>query len=887
MEKQYNELQEIIAEAYRKSEPRKLAQIIKLIYGKANLRKCEISKNDLEKLNKLGLKVEDLESSFLVGIVYNLIFSYKLIQIGGLDPDGVLTMVNVLLPIYEKIPGTILARRLVVHIKNLLITLIKRPELGADDKTQIFDLLSTPSIKQDNIYSSFDHIPQIREIQDLFKSQLAYDKVTGAMNLINAFSLCSDIEEQLDVFTKRLPDTLKKGVIDINEKGKDFLELIGHIADCMLFQTEYLVKINKEALKPSEGLKDSDPLVFHLETEPPNAEEPVPADQDPLDKYDILSYRLSEQEYILKACDNIYPAISFIIETFLKFPKQIEIQKACAELLERLFYTFPKTRKSIEGHIISVLSNINEDPSNNNKIEASTFLYKLIHRDADPEFKQHLVNRESFQSLYKVPYYDPCVLINKENIIEAVDFKDVVIRAGFPNVRNVPAGAVHTTYIEVWKPFSILYWSFILADYDISFTLTRMASFDGIFQEKTTEPNVVYKREKVEASKHHCRGTFLVKEPGIFRLDFDNTHSWFTAKDLKYVTFVLDPDFRPDAGATGAQAPASMELDKESSNKSESHYDPEGHTPTNKVLSAYGGQSDIQTSAIIYVNPTAIEFSIKNKNHSHEIMVSYRPEEVDWNQINERILETVKKIVEVGRSSFENKVFLRVVYDEKALKGIFKDSANTSHQKLAQKLLASLTCLEKLQANLNEPIEVKNQIDFVMERLLESKHFGPNDNVYAVCANHLTKSFQSKYRSKNKETKGFDFNNLCFPDTTGSDNNTWQLKSVSELYFESELPAKQISYLASLLINISNFYGSEITQFIVFEDRENSVLVEENQVVIREIYRSYLLKKEEEGKKGKINEKSSQNNVDKTLEKIKKAPEIVFLNVKVQDYLKL
>ena len=64
MENKGNELQEIIRYAYRQSDPKQLNQIIKLIYNKVNLRESYVSRSDLDKLNKVGLKAEDIESSF-------------------------------------------------------------------------------------------------------------------------------------------------------------------------------------------------------------------------------------------------------------------------------------------------------------------------------------------------------------------------------------------------------------------------------------------------------------------------------------------------------------------------------------------------------------------------------------------------------------------------------------------------------------------------------------------------------------------------------------------------------------------------------------------------------------------------------------------------------
>lgn len=51
------------------------------------------------------------------------------------------------------------------------------------------------------------------------------------------------------------------------------------------------------------------------------------------------------------------------------------------------------------------MSNINENPDPENKREAAIFLYKLVNRDASPEFISRIENRESFSTFYTSKYY--------------------------------------------------------------------------------------------------------------------------------------------------------------------------------------------------------------------------------------------------------------------------------------------------------------------------------------------------------------------------------------------------------------------------------------------------------------------------------------------------
>ncbi len=102
------------------------------------------------------------------------------------------------------------------------------------------------------------------------------------------------------------------------------------------------------------------------------------------------------------------------------------------EFLSRLYYLYPKHRKSIEESIIVTLAFINEDADPINKKEGAIFLYKLIHRDASPEFRQQIENRDSFKRIYESKYYSSIVLTDSQNIYEGLYPKNVHVRVGFP-----------------------------------------------------------------------------------------------------------------------------------------------------------------------------------------------------------------------------------------------------------------------------------------------------------------------------------------------------------------------------------------------------------------------------------------------------------------------
>ena len=878
MEQKHNILQDIIHEAYRQSQPKKLAEIIKPIHNKVDLRDLQLTSKDFEKLNRLSVKaVEDLETSFLLGLIYNQIFSSKLIYIENLDPDLVLSVVNVLLAVYEKIPGTILARRIVVHIKNTLFSLIKRPELRNEDKEQIFELLRTPSIRQDNIYATFESMPEVKDIKELLKSPKINDKVNALMKLINTLSLCNSIEEQLEVFTKRLPPLFKMSFDKVDEKEQAFLELARHIARIvylMIFETRFLLRISNIVYETYDRRDQIDPLLLSVELEPMFLDEKEETSKVNFDTHSIIPYKLNEYELVLKSCDNLYPTISLVFENLLKFPQVIEIQRICIKILQRLYNLFPKLRKSLEEPIITVLSNINKDPLDANKKEASAFLYRLIHRDANPEFKLRLENKEEFNTLYINILYEHAVLGYKENMYESTNLDLLEVQTGFPSVTVVSAGKIFTTYIEVWKPMSILYWGFTLTDYDIGFTLTRVASFDQISRDKEIQSITIYKKDKVEASKRLCRGSLIVTEPGIFRLDFDNTHSWFNSKELKYDVFVLEPDFGGNQEfALAEKAMETLEKEKQRRKNTEEPNIPEADSTNVKETI---DPSQIGTTSIININQNGIEINIKKKDESYETLINYKPDQTQWERVNEKILESIKQAIQIGDPSIENKTFIKIIYDEKALKRLFNEDSN---QTPSQQLISALTCLETLKENIFFPMRIINKIELVIERLLESPHLEPQENLYVICIDNFSNKFYSKFKGKNREQKGFDMNNLCLLDT---ENPEGGLNNMVQLYFRTQSSKKKIAYLATLLINAYKLQNKEVSQYLIFENETSPISSEENQQALKDIFHECLTKGMDKKNLNRTNEEGVEKQVEESVENMQdNLPEITFCDIKM------
>ena len=121
------------------------------------------------------------------------------------------------------------------------------------------------------------------------------------------------------------------------------------------------------------------------------------------------------------------------------------------------------------------------------------------------------------------------------------------LNIGCPINIEIAAGDEEEKLIEVKDPNSLLYIGFNLPSYDINFHLIKYCpniDFTLMSKEKT-EKKVQFEEQKYffEVFKlDKSRGAkiiLFIKNPGIYKIIFDNKYSWFNAKLLRYRCNIL------------------------------------------------------------------------------------------------------------------------------------------------------------------------------------------------------------------------------------------------------------------------------------------------------------------------------------------------------------
>ncbi len=133
-------------------------------------------------------------------------------------------------------------------------------------------------------------------------------------------------------------------------------------------------------------------------------------------------------------------------------------------------------------------------------------------------------------------------------------FSDFNLRFGFPYLCNIDAGGEFAKYFEIENPNSLIYIGIAINAYDINIKLLKYCPNvkieDNNYDELTDNDHFieVFKLDRFDCSEIPLKIILYTKEPGIYKLVFDNSFSWFTSKIVRYRLNVLKllSDIKPD-----------------------------------------------------------------------------------------------------------------------------------------------------------------------------------------------------------------------------------------------------------------------------------------------------------------------------------------------------
>lgn len=846
MQQQFNELELLISEAFRRGKPAYLAPVLGIIYNKADVGSCSLQRTDIEKLNRLSYKADSVSIYYIVGLTYDLILSYKLINVVSFNSEMLLNMANSLLPVLDNIKGTSLSYRIALYIQALFYLILERKDIPSEEAALINSLLAGENLKIGEILNNFEENEDAKEIMELSKSNDIEDKISSVIKLMELLTHCSSFQEQIELFAQKTLPALKFIVSGTNETYMELFEILGTFLETMLFQFQHSVRFDRKCFDLDLTIEKNLEAFVHVGVEPENKQLNANEVFETMNKEFssntsketpkiVVPYILSDQVRKLRETEGVYTAVSFVLNIFILYPKYIDLQLVSIRILERLYYLFPAQRNHMEEAILILMSHFNSETSEEIRKPAAIFLYKLIHRDASPSLKAELEKRD-FQSLTASQHYNSAALTAECNEAEISDFQDLHIRVGSPLNTTIEAGTVKSEYVEVWQPYSILSFGFGVLQHDINFSIERVARFKRVLKYEKDEPFTIIKSGKIDSAKHPVNGSVLIKEPGIYRIDFDNKSSWFNAKTVRYRILVLSPKFEDSfelktkhAAILDATLGPTLLPSIVFAPDFQPVSDPARRVqrPANNNTSMILSQKDISnTRALVYLNSRAVEFSIVSVDKEYEIVLNYESEEkIDWERVNTRISDVMKKIFEPNINHEDKKIDIQVVYDEAVLEKIVaKDRFDVKfHELVEDYFFGNLSLLSKIKKTLKVVnVQIITEMEFQVQKLLRNESPLPFKSVVLMVIDHAAKGIYCKFRKESRQIADINLDDFALPVSrvvNQSGDEEVELRPAELLFFsQGQSERKRLGYLAFLVHTIFTSSNRSIQNFAIIED---------------------------------------------------------------------
>ena len=403
--------------------------------------------------------------------------------------------------------------------------------------------------------TSYSYISFKNNYQNNILSYLSNDslreKQKGLLNLYSYFFKFNTINEQFDLFCEYGHLILNS---IINQPNPSYIEIYYKAADFVIsfiYNFFYIIKLeddneintNNFFLCDNMGIniidyKDLKLENFEYNNSPKN-----------LEFLNNKKFELDEQKNFLLNYTNIFSLCTTIVNCLIIYESSFNCQFAAYLILKRLYFIFPQYRKKIEDLITTTLLNIVSFKTEiiKNKNEQCEIFLKFLLQNGENELKEKLITRlNSQKGKIEKNYLDESNInkIEKEDTeSDIISLNDFNLRVGCPMNIEIKAGCSEEKLIEVRNPNSLVYIGFNTVGFNINLHLVKFCpnlENDSNELEKAQFEQQkyfyeIFKIEKIEGSKI----VLFVKNPGIYKVIFDNKYSWFNSKSIRYRLSIL------------------------------------------------------------------------------------------------------------------------------------------------------------------------------------------------------------------------------------------------------------------------------------------------------------------------------------------------------------
>ena len=399
-------------------------------------------------------------------------------------------------------------------------------------------------------YISFKNNYQ-NTILEFFSRESLGEKEKGLLNLYSYFFRFSSINEQFDLLCEYGHLILNS---IINQPSPSYIELYYKTADFIIsfiYNFYYIIKTNDENDINNNNFYLYDSMDINLT----DLNSVKLENYENLNSYKNLSFldnkkfELDEQKNFLLNYTNIFSLCTTVVNCLMIYESSFDCQFASFLILKRLYFIFPQYRNKIEDLITTTLVNTVSFKTEiiKKRNEQCEIFLKYLLQNGEKELKEKLMLRLNTQKgKIEKNYIDESSkskIEKKEAETDIILLNNFNLRVGCPMNMEIKAGYAEEKLIEIRYPKSLLYIGFNTIGLNISLHLLKFCpnlegDIDAIKNKQFEQQEYFYEIfnvEKIEGSKI----ILFVKNPGIYKLIFDNKYSWFNSKLIRYRLSIL------------------------------------------------------------------------------------------------------------------------------------------------------------------------------------------------------------------------------------------------------------------------------------------------------------------------------------------------------------
>ena len=507
--------------------------------------KTLINKNLLDKFNRI-FERNFFYVNILIGKIFNAFLDSSNYNILSSDFVLLISFLNLVLNILEFIQGTNISIDLEIKCFSFLNFLTSNQNfiLEEEQEESIKELISSFQIKKNS--DSFQNFPYRKKIIIRFCNENNEEnKLNGILQLIEYFSQTYSLNEQYDMLINHCSDIFKSIINKPNvDYSKVYFEL-GNFFLNLFFNYKYILKFDSSKknyvstfLYLSDLISNEEKLLSNIKVNN------YSNDINQLSFLNEVLFEETNQKEIMLKYENIFPISLLVLNTLIIYENEFDLQFICYLILRRIYFIFPQFRKETEDLLASSLINLCKFQSKEerkNIIECKQLLNYLL-KEGNDTLKGKINHRlESKGKNLNIELEKNEIIDNSLIEYDVLNLYDFNLKTGYPLYTRIEAGSKFFKYIEVENKNSLVYIGYSIEYYNIDFHLLKYCA--NINQELNDDDNL--NDNFVEIVKFERSGEtpvkiiLFVKEPGIYKIIFDNSFSWFTQKEVKYRINIL------------------------------------------------------------------------------------------------------------------------------------------------------------------------------------------------------------------------------------------------------------------------------------------------------------------------------------------------------------